>query len=459
MRNTFKILTFLLVIAAVFAACDKKSDLAVYSKGTAPVLTASTTTIAPTPADSNKVALTLNWSNPKYATDSTNQKFTIEFDSTGKNFAHESTIVVNAALSSSLTAKQLNNILLGYGFAFGVPVTMDVRVTSSYANNNERISSNVIKMQMTPYVVPPKVVPPASKTLFMVGSATAGGWDNPVPTPAQQFKRLDSVTYEGTFFLNGGGSYDLLPVNGDWSAKYNVANKTVTGLKSGGDFQASTGPGDDIPGPDATGLYKIRFNFQSGKFTVTPVQTYALLYAPGDYQKWDLSATTHALGSPAADGKYDGYINFPSGGTYEFKFATAPDWSTALGDGGSGTLTAGGGNLTVPAAGFYHMTANTATNTWSATAINSFGMIGDFNSWNGDVDMTNNNNGSWTGTITVPSAGGFKFRANHDWGLNYGDTGADGSLEVNGDNIAVTAGTHTITLYLYSPGYYTYTIK
>ena len=439
-------------------ACDKKNDLTVFSRGTAPVLSASTTTIAPSPADSDKVVLTLNWSNPKYATDSSNQKFTVEFDSTGKNFAHESTIVINTALSANITAKQLNNVLLGSGYAFGVPVTMDVRVTSSYANNNERLSSNVIQMRMTPYVVPPKVVPPASKTLFLVGSATAGGWDNPVPVPAQQFTRLDSVTYDGTFFMNGGGSYDLLPVDGDWSSKYNVASGSVPGLNQGGDFQFSTGPGSDIPGPDATGTYKIRFNFQSGKFTVTPVQAYSLLYAPGDYQGWSLSKTTHALGSPAADGKYDGYINFPSGGTYEFKFATAPDWSTALGDGGSGTLSSSGGNLTVPGAGFYHMTANTTDKTWSATPVTTFSMIGDFNSWGGDADMTNNN-GVWTGTITVPSAGGFKFRANHDWALNYGDKGADGSLEQDGANIAVTPGTHTVILYLNNPGYYTYTIK
>ncbi|MDE3145461.1 MAG: DUF5116 domain-containing protein, partial [Bacteroidota bacterium] len=60
----------------------------------------------------------------------------------------------------------------------------------------------------------------------------------------------------------------------------------------------------------------------------------------------------------------------------------------------------------------------------------------------------------------------FKFRANHDWGTNLGETGGKGSLWYNGDNIgdasknfAVPAGTHTIKLILGNSGYYTYMIQ
>ena len=38
------------------------------------------------------------------------------------------------------------------------------------------------------------------------------------------------------------------------------------------------------------------------------------------------------------------------------------------------------------------------------------------------------------------------FRQDDDWGVNLGDTGADGVLDAGGDNIAVTAGTYNITL-------------
>jgi starch-binding outer membrane protein SusE/F len=455
--KSIKSFFLLLIGAAIFvAACNKVKDLPHYQNGTATVLTSSATTIAPQPADSNNVALTLNWTYPNYATDSNNIKYTIEIDSTGKNFANAATRVVTKSLSATFTAKELNSILLAYGYAFNVPVDMDVRVTSSYANNNERIASNILKIRMTPYKVPPKVVPPGSKALFLVGSATAGGWGNPVPVPAQQFTMLDSVTYEGSFYLNGGAEYLLLPVNGEWDHKFSVADNTVAGLNAGGDFGADLS--DNIPGPAKTGIYKIRVDFQNGKFSVTEEKLYSLLYVPGDYQGWN-PATAPTLGSPNSDGSYDGYINIPAGGTYEFKFTTGPDWSSALGDAGSGGLSSSGGNLTVPSGGFYHLVANTSSNTWAATKT-TWSLIGDFNSWSSDADMTYDaNNKVWTATINVGSNGGFKFRANHDWGLNYGDTGANGSLEAGGDNIAITAGTHTISLYLNNSGYYTYKIQ
>ncbi|MET2985844.1 SusE domain-containing protein [Aureibaculum conchae] len=52
--------------------------------------------------------------------------------------------------------------------------------------------------------------------------------------------------------------------------------------------------------------------------------------------------------------------------------------------------------------------------------------------------------------------GEIKFRENNSWDLNYGDTGADNTLEENGDNIAVNAGTYKITFNL---GALTYTIE
>ncbi|MEJ7911749.1 MAG: hypothetical protein WKF70_01245, partial [Chitinophagaceae bacterium] len=74
---------FLLIAAAavLFAACDKVDALPRYEAGKAVTVAASSAAIAPPAADSNKVALTLSWSSPGYATDSANIKYTIEIDS------------------------------------------------------------------------------------------------------------------------------------------------------------------------------------------------------------------------------------------------------------------------------------------------------------------------------------------------------------------------------------------
>jgi hypothetical protein len=468
MKNIFKLLTFGFLATIFFVACEKKvGDLPVYSNGTAVTLAASATTIAPAVADSDKVALTLTWSNPNYSVDSSTVKYVIEIDSTGRNFAKETTTTVIGTRSASFTAKQINNILLNYGFAYNTAYNIDVRITSSQGNNNEQLKSNTIVINFKTYLVPPKVAPPASGKLFLVGSATASGWSNPVAVPSQQFTKLDNTTYQGTFFLIGGNQYLLLPVNGDWSNKYAVADGTLAGLSAGGDFGYNGGNNafnSNFPGPAKTGMYTIRVDFQKGKFTVTPVGTWGLMYVPGDYQGWT-PATAPTLGSPKNDGSFDGYVNIPSGGTYQFKLNTTPDWSNSFGDGGGGTLSSSGGNMQFPGAGYYRIVANTTAKTWSATKT-TWSLIGSFaaSNWSTDIPMTYDaGSNTWSATITTAAGDQFKFRANSDWGINLGETNNTGSLSYNGDNIgdasknyAIPAGSHKVTLYLGSSGYYTY---
>ncbi|MEO8711145.1 MAG: SusE domain-containing protein [Parafilimonas sp.] len=457
MKNIFKISLLVMSAVIIFAACKKTDSLPYYASGTAPVLTSDANSFAPTPADSDNVALTFSWSSPGYATDSTTAKYIVQIDSAGGDFSNAPSRTVTGALSTSFIAKDFNAILIAFGFNFGVTYSIDVRVISSYANNNDQKISNTLTIDATPYVVPAKVLPPQMGTLFLVGSATAGGWGNPVPVPAQQFTRVDSLDYEGTFYLLGGQQYLMLPVNGDWTHKYSVEDNSIPGLSDGGDFGYDLS--SNFPGPAASGMYKISVDFQHGIFAVTPVNVFTQLYAPGDYQGWS-PQTAPALASPNNDGYYEGYVNVPAGGSYEFKLTNEPDWNgTAYGDAGGGVLSTSGGNLKFPGAGYYKINADLNANTWSVTPT-SWSLIGSFaaSGWGNDVDMSYDaGSSSWSGTITIADGDEFKFRSNHDWGLNYGDTGANGSLEPGGDNLkGFPGGTYTVTLYLNNAGFYTY---
>ncbi len=269
MKNLFKFIFTSLAGASLLTACEKKEGpLPFYGPGSAPALTASSTTIAPPPADSLKSVLTLSWSNPKYASDSATFKYVVQMGAQGTNFATSVSRTFTGVLSASYIAKDLNNMLLAWGYDFGKAYDIDVRVISSYANNNEVYQSNVIKIKMTPYKVPPKVALPAGGELFLVGDATAGDWGNPVPVPSQQFSRLDETTWAGVFNLKGGKQYLVLPENGSWENKYSVANNTLPELNKGGDFLYNAN--DNFPGPATDGFYTITLDFQRGKFTVVP---------------------------------------------------------------------------------------------------------------------------------------------------------------------------------------------
>lgn len=336
----------LLIIMMIFAACNKVDDLPLYKSGVAPTLSSTSTAVAAAPADSSKTALTLNWTSPAYATDSATMKYVIEIDSTGDNFAHEATKVIVGKLSGSFTAKELNNILLGYGFAFNTAHSMDVRVTSSYGNNNEQYASNTLKLMMTPYKIPPKVALPTTGKLFLVGDASQGGWNNPVPVPSQEFSRINETTFSGVFKLNGGNQYLILPLNGDWGHKYAVADNSIAGLSAGGDFGFDAS--SNFPAPATSGTYVITLDFQIGKFTVKPYSgTLANnLFMVGDATQggWNnpvptpgqaftrLNSSEFELTVPLNGGKQ--YLLLPVNGDWSHKYAVADNSISGLSAGG-----------------------------------------------------------------------------------------------------------------------------
>jgi hypothetical protein len=260
---------------AIIAGCKKDEQKVNFLGGTAPVLTASVSGVIPLSyATAANTALTLSWTNPDYqlstGVSSLDVTYLVEIDTAGANFTNPArqSITIGKDLSLTLTQSQLNDYLLNQlNLKHDVEHDIEIRVTSQLTASSVPLQSNVLSFKATPYAIPPKVNPPSSGQLFLVGSATAGGWNNPVPVPSQQFTQVNETEYTITIHLTGGQEYLFLPVNGDWSHKYAVKDKTVAGLNVGGDFGADLN--DNFPGPAADGTYTIDVDFQRGKFTVT----------------------------------------------------------------------------------------------------------------------------------------------------------------------------------------------
>lgn len=273
MKNKLSIIVLSFLLLAI-SSCDKEETIDYYEGATPPVLTGSATTVALEPGTESNVALVVNWTNPNYMFTSGNSShdvtYTIEMDTLGANFASsvKSQAVIAKDLTKSYTVGELNGIL-GNDMRLQLNprrnYTMQMRVTAKIGSSVP-VVSNVIQFTTKPFAPPPKVAPPASGRLFLVGSATPGGWNNPVPVPSQELTKVDNTHYEIVIALTGAGSYLFLPVNGDWGAKFGGTGSNNTNNVNGDNFAAN---GGDLLAPAANGNYKIQVDFQLGKFTVT----------------------------------------------------------------------------------------------------------------------------------------------------------------------------------------------
>jgi hypothetical protein len=174
----------------------------------------------------------------------------------------------------------------------------------------------------------------------------------------------------------------------------------------------------------------------------------------------DLSTTWGIIGSAAndwgatpdlpmfttdTDGVLVAYVNLTDG---EWKFRENNDWANNLGSGAAADdVSSGGGNFTT-VAGSFKITLDLNNNKFTKENF-SLGIVGGaYNNWGATPDFMleyDQYSDVFRGLVTLID-GEMKFRMNNDWGTNYGDDGADGTLELNGSNIVVTAGMYFATV-------------
>ena len=150
---------------------------------------------------------------------------------------------------------------LNAGGSFGADLNDNIPGPATSGRYKIIVDFQAGKFTVTPYT---GVLP---SNLFIVGDATPGGWNNPVPVPSQQFTQVNSTQFELALSLTGGKQYLFLPVNGDWSHKFAVPDNTIPSLKAGGTFAYDAS--SNLPGPDASGNYKFVVRFIDNSYTVT----------------------------------------------------------------------------------------------------------------------------------------------------------------------------------------------
>jgi hypothetical protein len=196
--------------------------------------------------------------------------------------------------------------------------------------------------------------------------------------------------------------------------------------------------------------YDVTFNMMELTWSYKAISFDPFVYFIGATDGW--SASDQRLAA-VADGVYTGflYVADPNGWGLEFKFQLEPgNWDKQLNSNNlvdiSGDFEKGGDNIKASAGeGVYFVNLDLNTNMLSATKVEKMGIIGDFNGWGGDVDMTwNATDYCFEATGAGVTASGWKFRINADWAINLGGATLT-DLVANGDNL--TAVGNTIKLY------------
>ena len=290
-----------------------------------------------------------------------------------------------------------------------------------------------------------------------VGDAAAvDGWNT--VSAKQAFKHSDKDVYDDPVFTI---TFETTKDNQYWKI---IPKKNV----DAGNFWAAGVVGPKVDGDDSmTGLltngdakagkiakagkYKLTINMMDYSYTLEEVNYDPFIYFIGATDGWTKAEQKLALVDDAK-GVYTGYLYCadPNGWGNQFKFQrVAGSWDNEINSGAfstfSGAATSEGGNIGVNAGeGVYYFDVNLGEGTITATKVETMGMIGTFNNWDGDAKMTwNAEEYCFEATNAGVTADGWKFRVNGGWDINLG--GSLNNLTAGGDNLKVAG--NTVKLY------------
>ncbi len=282
MKNIKSIFVFPLFTAIVLLSCEKADPKVTFLGGTAPSLTASSTSpLVLSQAQAAYSSLQFQWTDPSYqfsnGVNTQDVYYTLQIDTVGANGSASFTnpnmvqLPFTAEVSTSYTVKGLNTVLAGLQLADYVPHNFAFRIKATLASNGAQVSggvpvySNVVKITISTYL---DVVYPVPASLFITGSATAKSWmgGGDAAVVSQQFTKTNSYTFVLSGFpIIGGQEFLLVPVYGNWTNKYGTVGANDTNNTSGDAFVPA---GNNFLAPAASKAYTITVNFKTGKYSI-----------------------------------------------------------------------------------------------------------------------------------------------------------------------------------------------
>ena len=426
MKKLIYRLTYLTALFAFIFSCDDVERV-YYNDAAETVLSLSDDNLVLNEENADNEVLTLTWTEPDFGF-SAAALYSVQIDVQGGDFSNPQIISVGGAFDKTFTVEELNAKLLSLSMLPNEEGVASFRIKATLSEYQE-IYSNTVNITVTPY----SSLLDLSTSLGVVGSATPGGWGNENILDLPFYTTATTNVYVAYVTLRNGEI--KFRNNNDWSENWGDDGADGTLDSYGANIAVSAG------------TYKIEVNFSSMTYTM-------------EEYSWGIvgSATTNGWGGPDMMFHYnsfqDDWRTVVTLGDGEVKFRFNNDWGVNYGDDGAdGTMEANGANIAV-SAGHYLVTMNLNTQSYTMEEMDVWGLVGSAtaNGWDGPNDKFMPDFGINEGYYYISGAvlndGEIKVRQNDAWGVNYGDDGNDGTLELNGANIPVSAGTYNITLNL-----------
>ena len=445
MKNIFKIISIFLLIPLVFNACrDDQYDNDWKSAEPSFTLyntTLTSNTLYPT-MESNPFRLT--WDN----TIGTSGDFSVVY-STTSDFKTKIVLGTSKTTSYTTTIGALNTALLSAGYSPYTTKAVYMRIEVG-----DKVS-NAISFDVKPYpTVAPVITAPAVGAEILLNGAAP---DDVITTFTWSDYNNYGVNVTYLLEVSKKGANNFSTLGSVMNTKsFEATNKVLNDAVLRAGLQATVKGEVDVrvtaTSKSTGGTITKVSNIVT--FKVTPYTAYKFLYLIGDATAagWSNSADNADMYPLFIDSSnpniyyYTGYFKtggfkiLPTKGSWNEQYGYKSDGILAVNDGGAG-------NIPVATAGYYTLTVNTTTNTYSlvpytgaSNTYSTIGMIGSFNNWGGDLSLTQSTFDSHKWYITnvdLPTAE-LKFRANSGWGTNWGSTSAvSGQGTQGGDNIPV----------------------
>lgn len=452
MKNILKYLLVAILIPLVFGSCANDADR---DWATAdPSFKLYNTTLAsnvlyPT-METNPFRLT--WDN----TVAPSSEYTVQL-STTSDFSKPIVFGTSKTNTYSTTIGALNTALLSAGYVPYKTQPVYFRVVSG---SNV---SNVISFDVTTYPsAVPVITAPAAGTAIVLDST------KPTETATKVIWTDYSYGTDVVYLVEAAkkGTTNFVTIASVNNLRMvNVTNKAFNDALIGAGFTPNVAADVDIRVTATTKSTGGTVTKTSNVVTinVTPYLSFKDMFFVGDATAagWNTNNGNPALfRDPANTNKfyYEGY--FAAGAFKVIEKLGENTWQPQWGQ-KDGKLAVNDGTgsdpdtFNIPAAGYYRFEMDIVNRTFSLSPVaapaktyTSLGLIGDFNSWGGDVKMTQSafDPHLWVvRDLVIGAAGGLKIRANGGWDVNWGtESKWSGIATQGGSNIPVDAGTYDV---------------